>query len=201
MSAFIPKRKLLRILLLCFWLSLTACGGDTAPASGTASVSASDETASPVGTDVADSSRAKGGTLRLLFWQAPLTVNPHLSAGTKDLSASRIAYEPLASADADGVLMPILAAEIPSLENGGVAPDGRSVTWKLRQGVIWADGKAFTANDVQFTFEFISNPEVGSTSASNYATVESVDVLDELTVRVNFKAQNPAWDVPFTGPL
>ena len=71
--------------------------------------------------------RGEGGTLKLLYWQAPTIVNPHLSIGTKDLSASRIVYEPLASFDKDGRMIPLLAAEIPSLANGGVAPDGRSV--------------------------------------------------------------------------
>jgi hypothetical protein len=58
---------------------------------------------------------AQDGVLRLLYWQAPTVVNPHLSIGTKDLSASRIVYEPLASFDKDGRLIPFLAAEIPSL--------------------------------------------------------------------------------------
>src|SRR5215213_1535284 len=75
--------------------------------------------------------RGQGGTLTLLYFQAPTVVNPHLSPGTKDLSASRITYEPLASFDKDGVLIPILAAEIPSLENDQVATDGLSVTWTL----------------------------------------------------------------------
>jgi peptide/nickel transport system substrate-binding protein len=78
--------------------------------------------------------QGKGGALRLLFWQAPTVVNPHLSIGSKDLTASRVVYEPLATFDRDGRLIPFLAAEIPSLKNGGVAPDGRSVTWTLKQG-------------------------------------------------------------------
>ncbi len=70
---------------------------------------------------------ASADTLRLFYWQAPTIVNPHLSPGTKDLSASRLVYQPLASFDAKGELVPFLAAEIPSLENGGVAPTaGRS---------------------------------------------------------------------------
>jgi peptide/nickel transport system substrate-binding protein len=96
----------------------------------------------------------QGETLRLLYWQAPTIVNPHLSIGTKDLSASRIVYEPLASFDKDGRLIPLLAAEIPSLENGAVAADGRSVTWTLKKDVKWADGEPFTADDLLFTFQY-----------------------------------------------
>jgi len=147
----------------------------------------------------ADVERGQGGTLRLLYWQAPTVVNPHLSIGTKDLSASRIVYEPLASFDKDGRLIPLLAAEVPTLENGGVAADGRSVTWKLKSGVKWADGTPFTADDVRFTFDYASNPAVGTTTSATYSVVQDVEVIDDHTVRVHFKEPNPAWALPFVG--
>src|SRR5262249_17654373 len=75
--------------------------------------------------------RGGGGALKLLLWQGPTLLNPHFAIGTKDQEASRIFYEPLAGWDADGNLVPMLAAEIPDLENGGLARDGMSVTWKL----------------------------------------------------------------------
>ena len=142
---------------------------------------------------------AQDGVLRLLFWQAPTVVNPHLSIGTKDLSASRIVYEPLASFNKDGRLIPLLAAEVPSLENGAVAADGRSVTWTLRKNVKWADGEPFTADDVLFTFEYATNPVVGTTTSATYEIVESVEVLDDHRVKVHFKDVNPAWALPFVG--
>jgi peptide/nickel transport system substrate-binding protein len=148
----------------------------------------------------AAAARGEDGTLRLLLWQAPTTLNPHLSIGTKDMLASRIAYEPLASFDAEGVLVPILAAEIPSLDGGGVAADGRSVTWKLKQGVRWADGEPFTADDVVFTYAYLSNPEVGATTRDIYQMVDRVEATDDHTVLVHFDTVNPAWAVPFVGP-
>lgn len=142
---------------------------------------------------------AQEDTLRLFFWQAPTIVNPHLSPGTKDLSASRISYEPLASFNAAGELVPFLAAEIPSLENGGVAQDGRSVTWRLKQDVTWSDGHPFNANDVLFTYEYITNPQVAATNKSAYDLVDYVEALDDYTVKVNFKSHNPVWSIPFVG--
>ena len=62
--------------------------------------------------------RGGGGPLKLLWWQGPTLLNPHFATGTKDQDGSRLFYEPLASWDADGNLNPILAAEIPSLQNG-----------------------------------------------------------------------------------
>src|SRR5215471_15384818 len=91
-----------------------------------------------------------GGALKTLFWQAPTALNPHFSVGAKDSEGCRIFYEPLAAWDPGGNLAPVLAAEIPDIENGGVAPDGKSVTWKLKKGVRWHDGAPFTADDVVF---------------------------------------------------
>ncbi|NJP07284.1 MAG: peptide ABC transporter substrate-binding protein [Chloroflexaceae bacterium] len=138
-------------------------------------------------------------TLQLFNWQAPEMLNPHLAVGLKDWEASRLVYEPLATFDKDGNLIPFLAAEIPSLENGGVAEDGRSVTWKLKQGVQWADGVDFTAEDVRFTYEFITNPDVDASSASVYSIVDAVTVIDDYTVKVHFNQFNPAWQIPFVG--
>ena len=138
-------------------------------------------------------------TLRLLYWQAPTILNPHLSNGFKDAEASRITLEPLASFDAAGNLQPFLAAEIPSIENGGVASDGTSVTWQLRSDVLWSDGTPFTAEDVAFTYTLLTNPEVGSTTAGSYATIESVEALSPTEVKITFKEPNPAWSLAFTG--
>jgi peptide/nickel transport system substrate-binding protein len=115
------------------------------------------------------------------------------------MEASRIIYEPLASFDKEGHLIPFLAAEIPSLENGGVAKDGTSVTWKLREDVQWSDGIPFTADDVVFTYEYVTNPDVGSLSAFAYASVDQVEAIDDYTVKITFKQSTAAWSTPFVG--
>ena len=93
-----------------------------------------------------------GGALKLLFWQAATLLNPHFAVGTKDAEACRIFYEPLAAWDPDGNLVPVLAAEIPDIENGGLAADGTSVTWKLKKGVEWHDGQPLSAEDLVFNW-------------------------------------------------
>src|SRR3984957_15929540 len=75
-----------------------------------------------------------GGPLKVLWWQGPTLLNPHFAVGTKDQDASRVFYEPLAGWNADGNLTPVLAAEIPTVENGGLSEEGTSVIWKLKQG-------------------------------------------------------------------
>lgn len=139
-------------------------------------------------------------TLRAILWQAPTILNPHLTNSRKDLVTARIVYEPLATFNAQGELAPILAAELPTLENGGVAEDGKSVTWKLKQGVQWSDGQPFTADDVAFTFDFITDLNVGATTRRAYGDViESVEALDDYTVKVNFIQETPTWNLYFSG--
>ncbi|WP_293100615.1 peptide ABC transporter substrate-binding protein [Moorena sp. SIOASIH] len=138
-------------------------------------------------------------TLKLLYWQAPTILNPHLSNGYKDSEASRITLEPLTSYDKNGDMVLFLAAEVPTVENGGIAADGKSVTWKLKRNLKWSDGTPFTAADVVFTYKFITNPAVGSTTANTYKTIKSVEAIDDYTVKVNFKDVNPAWFLVFSG--
>ena len=114
--------------------------------------------------------RRGGGPLKLLWWQGPTLLNPHFATGTKDQDGSRIFYEPLASWDLDGHLNPILAAEIPSLQNGGLAADAKSVTWKLKPGVKWHDGKPFTADDVVFNWEYATDPATAAVTVAFTAT-------------------------------
>src|SRR5919106_759926 len=142
--------------------------------------------------------RGGGGPLRVLWWQGATLLNPHFAVGTKDQDGSRIFYEPLASWDPDGNLAPILAAEIPSLQNGGVAKDGRSVTWKLKKGVTWHDAKPFTADDCVFTWEYCADPATASVSIATYKDIK-VEKIDSHTIKVNLAKPVPFWADAFVG--
>jgi peptide/nickel transport system substrate-binding protein len=139
-----------------------------------------------------------GGLLRLLYWQAVTLLNPHFAVGTKDQEGSRIFYEPLAGWDNDGNLVPVLAAEIPSKENDGLAEDGRSVVWKLKRGVKWHDGMPFTADDVVFNWEYARTPETAAVSVASYKDIQ-VEKVDDFTVRVTFAKPTPFWADAFVG--
>ncbi|HMD66734.1 MAG TPA: peptide ABC transporter substrate-binding protein [Stellaceae bacterium] len=143
-------------------------------------------------TDYKPTKAGGGGALKLLFWQAATLLNPHFAVGTKDAEGCRIFYEPLAAWDPDGNLVPVLAAEIPDIENGGVAADGTSVTWKLKKGVEWHDGRPFTADDVVFNWEYASDPATAAVTIGNYRDAK-VEKIDPLTVRVRFEKPTPFW--------
>jgi peptide/nickel transport system substrate-binding protein len=143
--------------------------------------------------------RGGGGELRVLWWQAVSILNSHLAVGVKDNDGSRLFSEPLAAFDPDGNLVPILAAEVPSLQNGAVAKDGLAVTWKLKRGVQWHDGKPFTADDVIFTWEFAADPATAATTHGQYRDIARVDKLDSHAVKVVFKNPMPFWPIAFCG--
>jgi peptide/nickel transport system substrate-binding protein len=143
--------------------------------------------------------RGGGGQLKVLWWQAPTLLNPHFAVGTKDQDGSRIFYEPLAAFDPEGNLFPILAAEVPSLQNGGVAKDGKSVTWKLKPNVAWHDGKPFTADDLVFNWEYAADPATAAVTGGAYRDIERVEKLGSHTVRLQFKNPTPFWFDAFCG--
>lgn len=146
----------------------------------------------------APTKRGGGGTLKLLWWQGATLLNPHFAVGTKDQEGSRIFYEPLAGWDAEGNLVPILAAEIPTAQNGGLSADGTSVTWKLKKDVQWHDGKPFTADDVVFNWEYATDPATGAVTIGSYKD-SKVEKVDDHTVRLQFAKPTPFWADAYVG--
>ena len=116
----------------------------------------------------AHAERGTDGELKLTFPQAVSILNPFLSSGTKDVYSASMIIEPLAGYDNDGNLIPKLVTEIPTVENGGVAADFTSITWKLIPGLLWSDGTPVTADDAVFTAAYCMDPEGGCAQLSKY---------------------------------
>ena len=147
----------------------------------------------------AHAQRGRDGHLNILYWQASSTVNPYLSGGTKDLEAASLIIEPLAHYDENGNMVPTLVDEIPTVENGGVASDLRSVTWKLTKGITWSDGTPLTAHDVVFTGEYCLDEAGGCNSTSYFSDVTKIEALDDHTVKVHFGVAKPFPYGPYVG--
>lgn len=180
-------------------LVLAACGGAPPAQSPTSEPAAqATEAPAPAATEAPAASSQRGGRLRLLWWQAITLLNPHLATGTKDYDGATVILEPLANFDENGAPVPALAAEIPTVENGGVSEDLMTTTWTLKEGVKWSDGTDFTADDVVFTWQYASNPETAATTASNFAQIEKVEALSPTQVRITWKEPNANYLVAFT---
>ena len=143
--------------------------------------------------------RGSDGQVNIIYWQAPSILNPFLSGGTKDIDASALVIEPLARYDPNGKMIPYLASEIPTVENGGVAADLTSITWKIAPGIKWSDGSAFTAKDVKFTADYCMHPEGGCAQLTKFEGVTAVEALDDMTIKVTFDKPTPFPYGPFVG--
>ena len=145
--------------------------------------------------------QAPSGELRILYWQAASILNPYLSGGRKDWDAAAPVLEPLASYDETGQIVPRLAESVPTVANGGVSPDFRSVTWRLKPGVTWSDGTPFTAEDVVFTAAYCMHPQGGCNASAAFADIASVTAVDPQTVRIDFSRPVPFPYLPFVGSI
>jgi peptide/nickel transport system substrate-binding protein len=171
--------------------------GLTAPMAAQMLTAAGVAQAQPKNPVFTPSKRGGGGRLKILWWQAPTLLNPHFATGTKDQDASRIFYEPLASFDPEGNVVPILAAETPSLQSGSLAKDGTWIVWRLKRGVTWHDGQPFTADDVVFNWEYAADPATAATTIGSYEGIERVEKLGSHAVKVVFKKPTPYWSDAF----
>jgi peptide/nickel transport system substrate-binding protein len=131
-----------------------------------------------------------GGELVIGSIQEPDSLNPWLTGLTVGLEVEALIYESLTRVDPAGNHVPMLAAEAPTRENGGVSEDLFTYTYRLRDDVTWHDGTPFTAADVVFTYEAIANPEVNARSRIGFELIESVEAVDDHTV--TFRLNQPS---------
>ena len=105
--------------------------------------------------------------------------------------------EPLVALDAHGEFVARLAADVPTIENGGLtiltddlsAPDGRLVAmFRLRDGLVWQDGAPITAQDVRFAHDIDLAGTKGTQARWMADRVESIEVVDEHFIRVVYRA-------------
>lgn len=98
-------------------------------------------------------------------------------------------YDPLIACDATGRPVPALAAVVPTRANGGISTDGLTITYHLRSGVRWHDGKPFTSADVLASFRAVMDPRNVVSTRHGYDVVARVETPDPVTVR--FRLRRP----------
>jgi peptide/nickel transport system substrate-binding protein len=129
----------------------------------------------------------KGGQLVYGSLQEPNNLNPLLSDLLSTAEVSSLIFSGLVLTNDKGEWVADLATEVPTRRNGGVSPDGLTVTYKLRSGVTWQDGAAFTSADVKYTWETIMNRKVNVISRDGFDKIAAVDTPDSNTVVIRFK--------------
>ena len=191
------KTFFLIALLAVAAMVFAACA---APAAAPATGGEQPAAAAPSSDLPAEPGRGTDGTVTLVYWQQVSILNPYLSSGTKDFHGASLIVEPLLEFNQDSELVPVLAQEIPTVENGGISEDLLSITYKLLPDVVWADGTPLTADDFVFTWQFCTNELTGCT-VQNFVGVESVEAVDAGTVKISFAEPTPYPYIPFVGYL
>jgi peptide/nickel transport system substrate-binding protein len=156
-------------------------------------------TAAALTATAASAERGADGQVNILFWQAVSILNPYLSSGTKDVYGASLVLEPMARYDETGTLVPFLAEEVPTVENGGVSEDLTEITWRLKEGLVWSDGTPVTAEDAVFTASYCMDEAMGCAYRANFDDVETVEAVDERTVKVTFSKPKPYPYGPLVG--
>jgi len=121
------------------------------------------------------------------IYQEPENLNTYIGVQTVITYVHKPFAEYLIDVNEKGEYVPVLAAEVPSVENGGVSEDGLTITYKLKKGLKWSDGQPFTSADVKFTWEALINPKNLVKSRSGYELIESVETPDDHTAVVKYK--------------
>jgi peptide/nickel transport system substrate-binding protein len=126
----------------------------------------------------------KGGTLRVGFYIEAATMDPHLSGSKIDRQIYHNIYEPLVVLDANLGIKPGLA-------ESWQQPEPKTLIFKLRRGVKFHDGTEFNAEAARFNFTRMKT-EPKSVRKGEVANIESVDVLDPSTIKINLRRPDAA---------
>jgi peptide/nickel transport system substrate-binding protein len=205
------SQRVVAILALCALLG-AACGPTTTPApQATAAAQAKVQPTPPGQAQATPQASAQaapaaqpaaaGGQLRLTLNQEPDTLNPFYSGLRATFTVTQAIFNGLVVVNEQGNYEGDLATEVPTLENGGVSADGLTITYKLRQGVKWADGQPFSADDVKFTYDAIMNPANTISGKSVYAKIDTLTVKDPNTVELKMKEPYAAYASFFSYPV
>jgi peptide/nickel transport system substrate-binding protein len=127
------------------------------------------------------------GTLRIAIQSDLKNLNPLLNSNTTDAMVARLMFEPLLSANPQGDPVPMLAATVPTQQNGGISKDGLTITYHLRKNAKWSDGVAVTSKDVKWSWEALMNPNNNVISRHGYDYIKSIDTPDDYTAVIHLK--------------
>ncbi|GIK72091.1 MAG: ABC transporter substrate-binding protein [Chloroflexota bacterium] len=161
------------ILLVIAVLALAACGAPAgAPAPGDASAPSQ---------------------IVVIIPEEPASLNQYHAVAAIVRQVADAVSAPLAAPNAQGEFVPVLAAELPTVANGGVSEDYLTVTWKLRPDLKWSDGEPITSDDIKFTWEAVSNPASGNVLSLGFEKIASIETPDELTAVITYSELNQAY--------
>jgi len=141
-----------------------------------------------------DTGESFNGTVTITFVQEPDNLNPLYTSMYFSEITRELWLKGLWNFDENAKPIPVLAKEIPTIENRGLSTDGKTITIRLRDDITWSDGEPLTADDFVFTYNMIMserNVPQGRYPYDGY--VASVEARDKTTLVVTFNEPFAAW--------
>ena len=130
----------------------------------------------------------------------PDTLNPLVTSSSDLDNLSHLYMSLLVDSDDRARLIPEIAREVPTVQNGGISRDGRTITYRLRRGARWQDGKPLTARDVLFSYRAVMNPANNVLTRVGYAQVDAIRAPDPYTVVIRLREPFSPFVSYFFGP-
>lgn len=143
--------------------------------------------------DESDGKTTDRGQVVLIIPEEPSTLNQYLTAAPIVRQVADATTAGLTTVNVDGNFQPVLAAVLPTVENGGVSADFLTVTWTLRPQLRWSDGEPLTSDDIKFTWEAVANPASGNVLSVGFELIDQIETPDDLTAVVHYKEMNRAY--------
>jgi peptide/nickel transport system substrate-binding protein len=136
---------------------------------------------------------APSDTLTISVPITPITLNPILANGVYEVLIDELIFPKLVTINDRHEEVPILATEVPTLQNHGISADNRTITYHLRHDAKWSDGKPVTSADVAYTTKQLLNPANNVVSRNGFDRITSIETPDAYTVVVHLKEAFPPF--------
>jgi peptide/nickel transport system substrate-binding protein len=131
----------------------------------------------------------------------PDSLNPYRSELDVSYDLASLVYSYLIVSDDRNRLIGDLAADVPTVANGGISADGRTYVYHLRRGVRWQDGAPFTSRDVVASWKAIVDTRLPILHREGYDRVAAIEAPDAHTVVVHLRSPYPPFVTRFFAPL
>ncbi len=132
-----------------------------------------------------------GGAFVIAQQWEPQSLNPALENGTSSTEWSMLVFSYLVKYDDRGRLVPDIATDVPTLRNGGISPDGKTIIYRIRKGIRFADGVSLTAADCAWSIEAINNPRNNVQSRFAYDDVARAEAPTPTRLVLHLKRPFP----------
>lgn len=155
------------------------------PGSGVGSTTSSSAAGEAETTSSPTTQELRGNVLVAAQREAPDRLDPHLATSYASFQVLENIYDALVEPGPDMRMQPALASR------WEVSEDGLTWTFFLRDDVVFHNGRPLTADDVVYSLERVMDPDVGAVNSFRLATIESVEALDDYTVRITLSRPTP----------